>query len=141
MSEELKKGLEAYTTGDYDTAFAEFFPLAEAGNTDAQTVLGVMYNEGNGVAQDDAEAVKWWRLAAEAGYVDAQFKLGMMYANGSGISQDYRRAYMWLNLAAAEGHEDASKGCDMVANCMTPEQIAEAQEMAEKCLAQNYKNC
>ena len=105
MSEDLTKGIKAYKTGDYATAFAEFFPLAEAGNADAQTVLGYMY------------------------------------ANGHGTLKDRLRGYMWLNLAAAQGHKDASEGRDMVAKLMTPEQIAEAQEMVKKCLVQNYKSC
>ena len=37
--------------------------LAEQGDADAQFNLGVMYADGEGVAQDDAEAVRWFRLA------------------------------------------------------------------------------
>ena len=35
-----------------------------------------------GVPEDDAEAVRWYRKAAEQGDVVAQFKLGVMFANG-----------------------------------------------------------
>ena len=41
-------------------------PLAEEGNTDAQTTLGTMYAEGKSVRQDYAEALKWFRKAAES---------------------------------------------------------------------------
>ena len=37
---------------------------AEAGEAQAQFTLGVMYGTGEGVPQDDAEAVAWYRLAA-----------------------------------------------------------------------------
>ena len=38
---------------------------AEQGDAEAQFSLGRMYDEGEGVAEDDAEAVRWYRLAAE----------------------------------------------------------------------------
>jgi TPR repeat protein len=39
----------------------------------AQFNLGVMYSDGQGVPQNDAEAVRWYRLAAEQGHAGAQF--------------------------------------------------------------------
>ena len=54
-------------------------------NAQAQYNLGVMYDEGRGVRQDDAEAVRWYRQAAEQGYAAAQYNLGAMYANGRGV--------------------------------------------------------
>ena len=47
--------------------------------TSAQFNLGAMYGTGRGVPQDDAEAVRWYRLAAEQGNADAQFNLGVVY--------------------------------------------------------------
>ena len=56
--------------------------LAEGGDTTAQWNLGVMYDTGEGVPQDDEEAVKWYTKAAEQGDVDAQWNLGVMYDTG-----------------------------------------------------------
>ena len=67
-----------------------------------------------GVAQDEAEAVQWYRLAAEQGDASAQYALGIAYGTGRGVPEDYVVAHMWLNLAAATGHEDARRmrrGC------------------------------
>ena len=51
-------------------------PLAEQGVDVAQTTLGIMYERGlGGLAQDDAEAVKWYRKAAEQGVAFAQDRL------------------------------------------------------------------
>ena len=47
-----------------------------------------MYDTGVGVAQDAAEAVRWFRLAAEQGDALAQFDLVVMYATGGGVPQD-----------------------------------------------------
>ena len=54
----------------------------------AQFNLGLMYDKGEGVPQDDAEAVRWYRLAAEQGHAEAQANLGWMYDAGRGVPQD-----------------------------------------------------
>jgi len=38
---------------------------AEQGDVSAQFNLGVMYDDGEGVPQDYAEAIRWYRVAAE----------------------------------------------------------------------------
>jgi TPR repeat protein len=58
---DLYDGLKAYEAGDYTTALKEFRPLAELGHAYAQHNLGVMYDEGAGVPENYAEAVKWCR--------------------------------------------------------------------------------
>ena len=70
----------AYWRGDYVTALAGLRPYAEQRNADAQSYLGDMYDRGQGVPEDDAEAVRWYRLAAEQGLASAQLNLGVMYA-------------------------------------------------------------
>ena len=49
--------------------FEEIKRLAGQGVAEAQNSLGVMYDNGRGVPESDAEAVKWFRLAAEQGIV------------------------------------------------------------------------
>jgi len=66
-AQDFQKGSTAYNAGDYVTALQEWTPLAEAGYDVAQYNLGFMYEYGQGVLQDYAEAVKWYRLAAEMG--------------------------------------------------------------------------
>ena len=63
LAADLQKGWDAYDAGDYATALSILKPLAEAGNSDAQLTLSWMYDWGEGVAQDHAEAAKWNRLA------------------------------------------------------------------------------
>ena len=66
-----------------------------------------MYSNGNGVPQDYAEAVKWYRLAAEQGDANAQYNLGVMYHKGKGVPQDYAEAVKWYRLAAKQGVAEA----------------------------------
>ena len=85
-----------------------------------------MYAGGRGVGRDNAEAVRWYRMAAERGDVGGQFNLGAMYNEGRGVPQDFVQAHKWYNLAAAnitdEGtRELAASFRDRVARKMTPE--------------------
>ena len=58
---------------------------AEQGDPDAQNALGNLYTAGQGVAQDFAEAMKWYRAAGEKGSAAAQFNLGLAYEMGRGV--------------------------------------------------------
>ena len=64
---------------------------AENGNASAQCKLGAMYNKGQGVVRDKAEAVKWYRLAANQGNAAAQDTLGYMYQYGWGVAKTMPR--------------------------------------------------
>ena len=131
----FEEGVAAYIRDDYDTAYRELLPLAQQGNAVAQLALGWMYREGHGAPQDYKEAMKWYRLVAEQGEADAQFNLGVMYVKGRGVPQDYVQAHLWYTLAAAQGHENAIKNRDIIANKMSPAQLAQAQQLAREWTA------
>jgi len=105
--QQFQQGLEATKRGDYQTAFKLWLPLAEQGDASAQFNLGLMYDNGQGVKQDDVDAVKWYRKAAEQGYAKAQFNLGVMYHNGLGVKQDDVEAVKWYRKAAEQGNAKA----------------------------------
>ena len=107
--QQFQQGFEATERGDYQTAFKLWLPLAEQGNASTQFNLGVMYEDGRGVKQDDVEAVKWYRQAAEQGEAKAQFNLGVMYAKGQGVRQDKGQAKEWFGKACDNGYQD---GCE-----------------------------
>ena len=48
-AQDFQKGFEAAQKGDFATALREWRPLAEQGNAVAQSNLGAMYHEGQGV--------------------------------------------------------------------------------------------
>ena len=121
---------DAYERKDYKEAFRLWLPLAEQGDAFAQSNLGVMYEIGSGVSQDDKEAVRWYRLSAEQGYATAQFFLGTMYDAGKGVQQDYVLAYMWMTLAGSNGYKDAVTNRNTLKKEMTPSQIERAQQLA-----------
>ena len=100
-----KQATSAVTAAD----FAATKKDAESGDATAQYNLGVMYQAGRGVPQDDAEAVKWTRLAADQGDANAQTSLGVMYYFGEGVPQDYAEAVKWFRLAADQGYTVAQE--------------------------------
>ena len=85
-------------------ALADLRASAEAGDAEAQFILGGMYVTGVGVPQDDVEAVAWYRRAAEQGDARAQYNLGGMYREGRGVPQDDVEAVAWYRRAAEQGH-------------------------------------
>ena len=68
-------GMAAYNRGDYLPAIRLFRPLAEGGNPKAQTVLGVMYRKGEGVARSPIRAFIWFNVAAARGDAKAKAEL------------------------------------------------------------------
>ena len=140
-AQDWDKGSAAYDAGDYTAALQEFRPLAELGQAWAQAMLGVMYDNGEGVLQDYAEAAQWYRLSAEQGYAAAQNNLGGMYYSGDGVPQDAVLAHMWSNIAGANGVANGSENRGKVEKRMNQADISEAQRRARVCLASNYQDC
>ena len=92
--------MSAYVKRDYVTALREFHRQANLGDAVAKYNLGIMYEQGQGTAQDPAEAVKWYQMAAEDGVANAKLNLGLMYEQGRGTTRDYAQAAMWYEAAA-----------------------------------------
>ena len=68
----LALGLNQAAWADDASDFRETLQLAEQGNAEAQNNLGLMYHIGQGVRQDYAEALRWFRQAADQGVADAK---------------------------------------------------------------------
>ena len=111
---DFQAGLAAYDRGEFETALKEWRPLAEQGNVSFQFLLGTMYADGQGVPQDDQEAVKWFRRAAEQGHASAQFNLGLSYNLGEGVTQDYQEGVKWYRLAAEQGYANAQHNLGVI---------------------------
>ena len=89
-----------------------------------------MYDNGYGVPENDAEAVKWYRKAAEQGFAQAQYNLGVMYYFGEGVSVNSIKAYMWWSLAMEQGNELATENLNIIKEKMSSAEISIAQELA-----------
>ena len=83
---------------------------------------------------NESDEVAALRVDANAGDADAQFSLGYAYLTGDGVPQDYVEAHKWRNLASsrasAEDRQFYAESRDAVAEKMTPQQVADAQQRA-----------
>lgn len=95
--------------------------LAEKGDAQAAFDLGEMHATGEGIPQNNIEAVRWYKFAAEKKNPKAQCLLGTAYHKGIGITPDNQQAVFWLSQAAeqmdplahfqlGESHEDGWLG-------------------------------
>lgn len=82
---------------------------ADQNQAGAQTVLGYLYEQGDGVAKNPAEAVNWYRRAAAQGRDDGLFNLGRAYEHGIGVTVDLAQARTLYTKAAAAGSRDAQQ--------------------------------
>lgn len=142
MAQTFEQALDAYERKDYKTAFAGFMRLAqgdaapapeaevskedqqqriakfrkaaEQGDAASQFIMGLVYFDGRGVAQDDRQAEAWYRKAAEQGYASAQVNLGLMYFFGRGVTKDDQQAVAWLRKAADKGNAYGQYGLGLV---------------------------
>lgn len=96
-------GTKAYNRGDYATAVKEFRAFAERGFANPQYLLGVMYENGQGVPKDNESAYRWYVEAAYQGHAQAQNNLGALYEEGHGVKQNYPIAVLWYQIAAEQG--------------------------------------
>ena len=74
----------------------------------AQHELGLRYAEGRDVAQDYAEALKYFEAAAEQGFAPAAFSVAFIYDYGMGVEIDYTEAMNWYKIALEMGEERAN---------------------------------
>ena len=97
----------AYQASDLKAAIRIWRDLAKQGDATAQFNIGLMYANGTGVAQSDADAVKWYKKAADQGLAQAQSNLAAMYMAGKGVPQDYAGAISLVRKSADQGYAEA----------------------------------
>jgi TPR repeat protein len=108
-AEGVKKSIELdygpqTTVEDVDAQIVLYRRMAELGHGVSMFNLGVAYDTGMGVVQDQVEAIKLFRRSAELDVLEAQYNLGVAYAKGEGVNQDNAEAVKWYRKAAESEH-------------------------------------
>lgn len=96
----LDDALETYRAGDFEQAWQALLPLGQEGDAEAQYHLGLMRENGTGVAANDSVALMWYRAAAAGGHAEAQYRLGRFYEFGRGTPLYLVEALKWYQAAA-----------------------------------------
>jgi TPR repeat protein len=107
LADPLDDGIAAYEAGAFEEAVGLWRPLAEGGDPIAQNYLAFAYSEGQGLAEDDVEAVRWYLLAADQDSLYAAFRLGLHYNLGEGVTKDDVEGVRWYRFAAERGFAPA----------------------------------
>jgi len=130
--------MEAYESGDYQTAHEQFTFLASSDVPEAQYNLAFMYYGGEGVNQNDRQALFWFEQAAKLGHAPAQDTLAYMYLNGRGVDADRVEAYAWYAVAAENGVFLAKNISESLIEQMGPAERTHAELLSREYLEQ-YK--
>lgn len=124
---DIEEARQLMERSEFVAAREMLLPAAQAGNADAEELIGVMYAMGLGVPRDDERAFDWYLRSALKGHPGAQSGVGWYYEVGRGITApDLVRAYTWYVLSAIGGDPDAAVSQQEVIKKMSPEQIAKA---------------
>jgi TPR repeat protein len=75
---------------------------ADAGNTEQQYEVGMMYKHGRGVARDLKVAVDYFSQAARRNHIHAMYELALAKFRGFGCRRHYGEAKRWAELAAKD---------------------------------------
>lgn len=101
--EDYKAGYEAYRKGDMTTAIKDLDRAAGANHVRAQALLGQILD----AADNNAQALKYYRMAADQGDAEAAFYIGVMYRSGDGVEKNEKEGLNWVLKAAEKGYPPA----------------------------------
>ena len=73
----------------------------------AQGLLGLRYEDGEGLPQSDSEAARWYKLSSDQGFALSSYRLGMLVWKGRGVPQSAAEAIRLVRLGAQAGHPNA----------------------------------
>lgn len=142
-------GWRAFENGNPVEALAIFRTLGEAGDSNMQVIVGQIYDFGQGVPQDDPQALEWYLRAANAGNPKGQYQAGALYYRSQGVPQNLIESYRWLTVAAEgkpQGLEvnpaqsvaiQAKSMLNDVARLMSDGDISKAKKLAAETLKKN----
>lgn len=114
--------------------------LAGKGDARAELVIGLKYLKGDGIAANDAEAVRWIARAAQAGDAVAQNHLGALYQTGRGVKADLQQAVHWYQSAATQGSRHAMSNLAVLyaGGAGAPANFAEAARWFQRSASLGY---
>ncbi len=89
----------AFDRADYQTALKVWMEAAQAGDAEAQTNVGEIFEKGLGTSPNYTAAALWYEKAAQQGNTRAQFNLGTLYETGRGVPMNKLQALNWYRAA------------------------------------------
>jgi len=140
VADDLNSGFVKLSEGKPDEAVKLWAPLAESGDKVAQASLGLLYQTGQGVAQDQLRAVELFTQSAKQGYPFAFTALANSYHEGMGVEKSLRKALYWF-LLSAEFDPNAAFMVQAIAAELPARTFDEIVAQATACQASQYSEC
>jgi uncharacterized protein len=106
-SHSVEQALREIELRHFVDAASELTPLAEAGDAEAQFLLGLLNEAGALPESSQNAAAIWYAKAAASGNAKAQNNLGAMYYDGRGVARNRALALTWYGRAAELGNPQA----------------------------------
>ena len=126
-----------YDNKKYEDARKWYQIAADSGVADAEFGLGLMYDLGQGFAQDRARALQYYQQAAVQGSASALTNMAILYYNGEGVPVNREIAHRYFVIASRMGDDRAKNLIQMTANKLKPNQIAQAEAEATKWMQEH----
>lgn len=101
----FENGIEAYRTGDIETAVSEWTTASAGGHPLASYLLAELYDQGKGVEKSPSLAFQYYKRAADEGQAVAGVKVGLIYRDGDkslGIKKNYEKAIEYFEKGALQ---------------------------------------
>jgi len=100
---DYRKARSAYEAGDYAKALQIFEQLSQAGDSQAQYDLSLMYLQGIGANKNLEKGWTWMNRAADGGNVQAMLELAVRYQKSASLENAEQMAFLWFQRAAMAG--------------------------------------
>jgi Sel1 repeat len=113
---------------------------AQAGSADAAYELAQRLHNGDLFVRDDAQALRWFSMAAEDGHLAAQRNLAVFLAEGLGTTApDPVAAYKWFAVSVGRGVEQNKAALHKLEQMLAPERVAEGKRLSAEWLQAHSK--
>lgn len=104
---DISEANKFYLNKQYESAIAEYLPLATSGNVEAQTKLGLIYAFGYGVKVDYKKALGYFEQAKSKNNPEATYWYAKVILNGLGIEKSPEKSVIWFEKSGNKGYVDA----------------------------------
>lgn len=118
----------SFDRADYATALKIWLPQAQAGDAEAQTYVGEIYEKGLGLKPDYEAAAHWYAKAAEQQFSRAQINLGNLYEKGLGVVADKARALNLYRMAAGLQSDDLLYASTMEVHAVSQQELTKLKD-------------
>lgn len=95
--------ITALNASTADERKASFEEACDEGNTLSCYNMGVMYDRGDGIEEDDVKALDFYIKACDKDYLQSCSRAAVLYEEGKGIKEDMNKAFGLYSKACGGG--------------------------------------